>query len=167
MILKDEITAGLEKAKSNNQEKLIKKAYKDCAKVIQQSAKRNLKSVTKGASHKNWWNNKRLDSGIKVSQQRNISEGVKVHIMGDFRLKFFEMGTKERNTKNRSVLHKGEPHKVKGKKTTRNVLKGHPTGKIEEGRFFNKAVESQTENVLETFKDIIGKIIDTKNLKMK
>lgn len=167
MILKDEITTGLEKAKSKNQEKLIKKAYKDCAKVIQKSAKRNLKSVTKGASHKNWWNGRRLDSGIKVSQQRKISEGVKVHIMGDFRLKFFEMGTKERHTKNRSVLHKGEVHKVRGKKTSVNRLKGHPTGKIEEARFFDKAVESQKENVLDSFKKTIGTIIDTKNLKIK
>lgn len=167
MIIKDEITAGLEKAKSKHQEKLIKKAYKDCAKVIQQSAKRELKSVTKGASHKNWWNGRRLDSGIKVSQQRNISEGVKVHIMGDFRLKFFEMGTKERHTRNRSRLYKGLSHKVKGKTTTINRLKGHPTGKIEAKRFFNKAVESQTDEVLKSFKDTVGKIIDTKNLKIK
>ena len=148
-IIKDEITRGLEKAKAKHQERFLKKAYRDCGKVIQTEAKKNLKGVTNAAGHKNKWNQKRLDAGIKVSVGREVKEGVKVHIMGDFRLPFFEMGTVNRQTTDR-----------KGRKR-----KGHFTGRMKETRFFKKAVDAKTDEVIKAFNTVVGKIIDDKNLK--
>ena len=41
---------------------------------------------------------KPITQGVKLTTEKAYNE-VKVHIMGDFRLKFFEKGTKERLTK--------------------------------------------------------------------
>lgn len=146
----DNITKGLEKAKAKNQEKLIKKAYKECGKVIQQDAKKNLRKVTSAASHKNYWNGKRLDAGIKVSVQPNVSEGVKVHLMKDFRLNFFEKGTVDRYTKTRG-----------------SARKGHYTGRIEPNRFFKKAVEADKDKIKADLNKALGDIIeDINNVKV-
>lgn len=51
-----------------------------------------------GASTPNRWNGKTMESGIKLKVLKDYCE-VDVNIMGDFRLKFFEKGTKFRKTR--------------------------------------------------------------------
>lgn len=54
--------------------------------------------IVKNPNARNRWNGKTFSSGIKSKVNKEATEG-KVHIMGDFRLKFFEMGTKTRYKK--------------------------------------------------------------------
>lgn len=51
-----------------------------------------------GATTPNRWNGKTMESGIKYKADKDYCE-VSVSIMGDFRLKFFEKGTKLRQTR--------------------------------------------------------------------
>ena len=61
--------------------------------------KTNLKrKLGKGATTPNRWNGKTMESGIKFRGDKDYCE-VAVSIMGDFRLKFFEKGTKPRLTR--------------------------------------------------------------------
>lgn len=49
-----------------------------------------------GATSLNRWNGKTMESGIKLKADKDYCE-VSVSIMGDFRLKFFEKGTRQRS----------------------------------------------------------------------
>ena len=71
---------------------------KKASDTLVKAARQSLRTVTKGYNRPNWWNGKTLESGIKYSRQRD-SDTAKVHILGDFRLKFFELGTQLRRTK--------------------------------------------------------------------
>lgn len=74
-------------------------ALKKASDILVKAARESLRSVTKKASSHNWWNGKTLESGIKYSRPSGDSDSAKVHIMGDFRLKFWELGTQIRRTK--------------------------------------------------------------------
>lgn len=67
--------------------------------ILVKAARQSLRTVTKGYNHPNYWNGKTLESGIKYSKPSKDSDTAKVHILGDFRLKFFELGTQLRRTK--------------------------------------------------------------------
>ena len=84
---------GREQTKAKNT--TLKKA----SDLIVKAARQNLRTVTKGYNHPNYWNGKTLESGIKYSKPSKDSDTAKVHILGDFRLKFFELGTQFRKTK--------------------------------------------------------------------
>jgi len=71
---------------------------KKASDILVKAARQSLRTVTKGYNRPNWWNGKTLESGIKYSRQKD-SDVAKVHILGDFRLKFFELGTQLRRTK--------------------------------------------------------------------
>lgn len=126
---------------TQKQKRVYRKALTEGARILQKKGKQELRSVLgKAVTHKNWWNGKTLQNGIKVSPQRDIEkDGVKVHILNDFRLKFFEMGTKERRTtgNNGSV--------VRGRDPLYRQSKPHSTGRIKQYNFFTKA-KSSTEN---------------------
>lgn len=105
-----------EQLKPQNQEKAFRDGLKKSLKIVQRQAKANLKGVVKKGEiyKKNRWNGKTLASGIKVSADKNTDYlgaqnwFAKVHILGDFRLRFFEKGTNPRETKkgyNRGQMH--------------------------------------------------------------
>lgn len=78
---------------------ILMKALKKAAKELQDKTRDNLKQrLGNKATSPNKWNGKTLESGIKLKADKDYTE-VNVNIMGDFRLKFFEKGTKERYTK--------------------------------------------------------------------
>lgn len=81
------------------QKTVLRKATRGAAQKLTKGTKQEFRKVVGGkvASSRNWWNGKTLQSGIKYVSDKNISH--KVHIMGDFRLKFWEMGTQRRYTK--------------------------------------------------------------------
>lgn len=82
-------------------------------------------------------NGKSMLKGIRLKKDKNYDE-VKVHIMGDYRLKFFEMGTEERYLK-KPLPKKNETNELKsGSKNSG----GTPyRGKISPKYFFQKARE--------------------------
>lgn len=121
-----------------------KNALKKSANILVRQAKRNLQEVTdkaksKATNIKNNWNFKKhksgkvtfksLQDGIKASVAQD-AESAKVHIMGDFRLKWFELGTKERYTK-----------------------KGYYRGRMQPTYFFKKAKESTESEISETLQE--------------
>ena len=54
-----------------------------------------------GATSPNRWNGKTMESGIRLKADKDYCE-VDVNVMGDFRLRFFEKGTKLRQTKKKA-----------------------------------------------------------------
>lgn len=78
---------------------ILMTALRKAGKELAQETKSNLKArLGAKASTPNRWNGKTLESGIKMKADKDYTE-VSVSIMGDFRLKFFEKGTKNRYTK--------------------------------------------------------------------
>ena len=82
---------------SKRQKKAHRNALRKGTNILVREARKSLKTAVKKPNSKNWWNGKTLQSGIKSSINKEVTEG-KVHIMGDFRLKLFELGTKLRKT---------------------------------------------------------------------
>lgn len=86
------------KLTGKEQKKVIRTATRGAAQKLTKATKVQFRNtVGSVANHRNWWNGKTLQSGIKYVSDKRVS--YKVHIMGDFRLKFWEMGTKQRYTK--------------------------------------------------------------------
>lgn len=79
------------------QKKVYRQALKIGANVLVKETRILLKTrLRSGAmTEKNRWNGKTLQSGIRSKINQEGTEA-KINIMGDFRLKFFEMGTKPR-----------------------------------------------------------------------
>ena len=82
---------------SRQQKQAHRNALRRSANILVKETKKQLKShLGKVVNHRNRWNGKTLQSGIKSKAD---NKEAKVHIMGDFRLKFFELGTKQRKLK--------------------------------------------------------------------
>lgn len=79
--------------------KSFRTGSKKAAKALQDDTRIAFKKQVKAATHKNYWNGKRLYTGIRYRLAKEYKDTYKVHIMGDFRLKFFEGGTDIRKTK--------------------------------------------------------------------
>lgn len=121
---------------SKKQKKVHRTALKTATNILVREARKNFRKVVKKPNSRNKWNGKTFSSGIKSSVNKEATEG-KVHILGDFRLKFFEMGTKER----------------KKRKT------GASTGRIEPSYFFKKAREAKESEISNSMNNIITKSI--------
>lgn len=82
-----------------NRKKVLLTALKAGGEKLASNTKIQLRSkLGMGASTPNRWNGKTMESGIKYKADKDYCE-VSVSIMGDFRLKFFERGTKIRQTR--------------------------------------------------------------------
>lgn len=130
---------------SRQQKKAHKTALRKATGILVNEAKRNFRSVVKKPNSKNRWNGRSFISGIKSSINKEITEG-KVHIMGDFRLKFFELGTKKRFKKNK---HKSS------------------TGSINTHYFFKRAREAKESTISEELNNIITQSILRVNAKFR
>lgn len=141
---------------SKKQYSVYRKALTEGAKMLQSEGKRQLKArIGRAASHKNWWNGKSLQTGIKVSPQRDVEkDGVKVHIMGDFRLKFFEMGTSSRHTTGNNG------GTVRGHTPSYRIRKPHSTGQMRRTDFFAKAQSAKEKEIFDTMDSLILKNIE-------
>lgn len=120
------------KLTGKEQKKVIRTATREAAQKLTKETKAMFKTVTKKYNSRNWWNGKTLQSGIKYVSDKNIS--YKVHIMGDFRLKFFEMGTKQRYTR-----------------------KGHYRGIFKQKSFFDPTQQRLETTLANDIKDSITK----------
>lgn len=100
---------------TKNQRKVSKAALRGAANKIKKEAEKNLQQVIGHSVRKTTTYTRRNGKTVKQSLARGIkvvarnSETAKVHIMGDYRLKWFEMGTQSRTTKGRRTKAKKIP----------------------------------------------------------
>ena len=87
---------------SRQQKQVHKTALRKAAGILVRETRNQLrKTIGKAINSKGKWNQS-LSSGIRVKADKEGTEA-KVHILGDFRLKFFELGTRNRRLrKNRA-----------------------------------------------------------------
>ena len=91
--------------------------------------------------------------GIRMKGNKSYNEA-KVYLLSDYKLWWFEMGTKERHTRGHKIT--GEEYVGKRKYLTRSG-KGHRTGRIKPLYFFKAAREGSESAITEA----IIKSIDT------
>lgn len=126
---------------SKRQKQAHRNALRLAANILVKETRKQLKSnLGKKANSRNWWNGKTLQSGIKVKVNRDATES-KVHIMGDFRLKFFEMGTDIRKTTGRNNAD------VRGRTPIRRQRKPAKRGKIDPDWFFRTAKRNKENEI--------------------
>ena len=121
----------LDNLAKENRNRIIFNALKEGAKVLKEQTIQQLASKVR-SNTPNKWNGKTMAQGVTVKADKGISE-VMVSIMGDFRLKFFENGTKERYTLGRKNNYLAS-HTLK---------KGRYTGAIKATHFFRQARENE------------------------
>lgn len=73
-----------------DQTKAMKAALRKAAQILVRKTKSNLKNIVKNSTKKSAKYGKSLQSGIKAKVNKEGTEA-KVHIMGDFRLKFLNL----------------------------------------------------------------------------
>lgn len=151
------------------QRKLVfRRSLGEASRILVLETKKQLRGVrTKRGSlstkTKNKWNGKTLESGVRYKVDKNGKEA-KVHIMGDFRLRFFELGTKDRRTKGHRVTGKywkgARVYKIR-------AGKGGFRGRIEASKFFAKGKELTEKKVFSTVDQIFSKHVEKINAKYK
>lgn len=123
---------------SKKQKKAHRTALRKATGILVRETRKNFRKVVRKPNSRNRWNGKTFSSGIKSSINKEVTEG-KVHILGDFRLKFFELGTKTRYKKR---------------------TKGRPsTGAIKATYFFRKAREAKESEISNSMNNIITQSI--------
>lgn len=134
--------------------KLRKKTFRTVLRkssnILRKQAISNLKAHVQNIDKKDKWGNT-LRKGIKVKYAKNLSYA-KVHIMGNFKLKFFEMGTNVRYNK---------------KYRNKTLLKRRYTGSITPTRFFTTAKKQTEQQVFNSIKNNLEDTIRKINNKYK
>lgn len=134
----------------NLQPKLRNRAYRDgirksLAIVRKEAISRLRKVVGKGMSRKKDKYGRTLESGIKSKVYKDQSGG-NVNILGNYKLKWFELGTKQRQNYR--------------KKTTGKLLKKkRNTGQIKSSYFFTHSYEAKEKEVFQTLEQNIADAI--------
>lgn len=127
----------------------INKGGQELVKDTQRELLRVLPNAGKGEKYA-----KPMTKGIRLKKDKAYDE-VKVHIMGDYRLKFFEMGTKERYLK-KPLSSKDSNYQYKSGSINSG---GTPfRGRIKAKHFFESARENS--NMPETIMNSLTKEID-------
>lgn len=129
---------------SKNQKKVHRIALAKALSILVKEARSTLKGVIRKSIYsKSKKTGRSLASGIKYRINKEATEG-KAHILGDFRLKFFELGTKERYRKN-----------------------GGKTGTIKASYFFRTARQNKEALISSSMNNIISESIKRVNGKFK
>lgn len=118
--------------------KILFDAIKKGAKTLQQNTQALFRqSMGESAIHYSKYIRKPFEDGVTVKGDKAYIEA-SVSIMNDFRMKFFEKGTKQRTTKGRKITGYTEKHKII------REGKGHSTGAIKPLYFFRRARQNET-----------------------
>lgn len=133
------------------------------ANILVKQTKSNLRGVVSRTKTKNKWNGKTLESGVKKKISRDAREA-EIHIMGDFRLRFFEKGTKDRHTKGRKIT--GSFYVGKRKYASRTG-KGGNRGRIAANYFFRAAKQSTERQIFNEMDNTLSRYIQKINEKYK
>ena len=145
---------------SRRQKQAHSSALRRGVNILVKEARKSLRTAVRKPNSKNWWNGKTLQSGIKSSINKEVTEG-KVHIMGDFRLKFFEMGTKLRKTSGANRAS------VRGKIPKYRQHKPSYRGSIKASNFFLKARNRKEKEISDNMNTIIAESIRKVNEQFK
>lgn len=114
---------------SENRQKIITEALRRGGRVAQQDVKQSLRAkVGAGAQS--------MEKGIRLKVDKAYSE-VTLHIMGDYRLKWFEKGTKPRYTKGHKTTGYLSNHRLK------RTGKGGYRGQMIATHFFKEGLNEQ------------------------
>ena len=144
MIERQQVDELLAKLSTERRSQIMFSALKKGGKALQQETKVQLRQSVANTHSPNKWNGKTLEDGIRV-KANTVYQEVLVHILGDFRLKFFEKGTKDRYTK----IHKDNINYLK------KGGKGGYRGRITASHFFRRARQNE-----EVIQDAIFKELD-------
>lgn len=150
MIERQQVDELLTKLSTERRSQIMFSALKKGGKALQKETKVQLRQSVANTHSHNRWNGKTLEDGIKV-KANTVYQEVMVHILGDFRLKFFEKGTKDRYTK----IHKD---KLSTSQYINQLKKGDRSrfrGKITARHFFRRARQNE-----EVIQDAIFKELD-------
>ena len=156
----ESLKAMLSELEPKHMKKVRREVLKKSASKLVTATRKNLKSVTKHANGRNWWNNKTLQSGIRYRINQDVSEA-KIHIMGDYRLIFLEKGTALRYTTGHSSKS------VRGKKPSHRQKRKAYRGKINAKWFFKNAREQKSKEIESEINLEISKAIEKINEKYK
>lgn len=149
----DELLAKLSDSEQKN--KWLYEAVMSGAKALQQAAQQSFKqTLGEAASHTSPYlkGGKQFYEGVSVKGDKAYIEA-SVSIMNDYRMKFFEKGTKDRQTKGRKVTGYIDAHHLK------REGKGHYTGKITATYFFRSARDNSQSQVEQAMTDSLNKSI--------
>ena len=119
----------LNNLESANRQKIITEALRRGGQVAQQNVKQSLRAKV-GSSAQS------LEKGIRLKVDKAYSE-VTLHIMGDYRLKWFEKGTKPRYTKGHKATGYLSNHRLK------RTGKGGYRGQMVATHFFREGLNEQ------------------------
>ncbi|MDR2138264.1 MAG: hypothetical protein LBP50_01750 [Tannerella sp.] len=100
---------------------------------------------------------RKMESGVKSRINRDATEA-RVHIMGDYRLKWFETGTKDRY-RSRKKLYMFRRSPGGRKYWKRNGGKDVRTGKISPQYFFRRARESKESEISANMENLLSAAI--------
>jgi hypothetical protein len=123
---------------------VYRRATKNALNIVKKQALQNLRGVINPAmmGKKDKWGNS-FRTGITTKVYRSGKSGV-IHIMKNFKLKFFELGTEDRYRKS-----------------------GAYTGKISKSEFFSRAKRSKEQEVFNSIDRLISESIKRINDKHK
>lgn len=146
---------------SRQQKQVHRNALRRAANILVRETRSQLKAkLGRKANSRNWWNNRTLASGIKSNADKEGKEA-KVHIMGDFRLKFFEMGTDSRKTSGSNRAS------VRGKTPLRRQKKAASRGRISSMQFFKTAKKNKEKEIFDSLDKLISESIQRVNNKRR
>lgn len=125
-------------------EAMFKALSKGGQELVEQTKRELIKKLPKATEGKRY--GKPMSEGVKMKKDKADNE-VLVHILGDYRLKFFELGTKDRYTKKKVAYKRDGKYKFRKENNTQTGFKG----KIKALGFFETAYknENQIINVID------------------
>lgn len=134
-----------EELNEENRNSVVFAGLKKAAETLQKLTKQNLrKELGTGATSSNHW--QPMERGIHIKPEKDYLQ-IQVSIMNDFRLKFFEKGTKERYLKKDHI--KSDGHKLK-KGSYRGSIKAHhffADARNNESAIFGAMEEAMTDKL--------------------
>lgn len=139
---------------SREQDKAFKQTLRKAGNILVKATRNQLKRVVRNSNKRSVKYGKSLQSGVKCKLvKENGANVAKVHIMGDFRLKFFEKGTTLRRTKG---------HRITGYIDVRHLRRtgrGGNRGRIRSTYFFDKAKRTSETSIFESMNQMLKESI--------
>jgi hypothetical protein len=164
-----EVDAMFERLSGKERKKAQINALRSSARILQKQTEENFKHlVTKSNTGSGRLGSRtetyRTKKSKEVKKKYRIASvkvikgdtpSVKVHIMSDFRAKFFELGTKDRKTRGHKVTGYG------GKRSWYKTRtgKGGARGKITAGYYFRRAQEQTERKIFDNMDEEMRKAI--------
>jgi hypothetical protein len=140
---------------------LSRRSLKKALGILARATRSELKRTVNGTMVKHTWNNGKsssMNNGVRVHVWKDADKA-SVHIMGDFRLKFFELGTRERHIKKPKSINipsQGQFIRIAHDNTNR--------GMIEARHFFKTARAKKEKEVTDAMDKIVaGQVVKINN----